>query len=600
MNFKEIFKAVRLSVNIYFVESSIHGLRYLVDGKNLVEKLCWCLIIVISLYLAGTMISTSIEENEREPILTTIETASITNVPFPAITVAADGRANPWGFVQKTFNMMTFYGISKKDTQKNEEIFEDSYELRKEFDFIFKEVIQKVTEALENQWKDWSLDDYKIHSNKKELKKIFHNKNVKKLNLIPRLAAINIRNSTIFKKIQMEINEKFSETFFSTISYKMNYFFTNIIKNIIENYTKTQDYSNETVICGNEDGSCIESLKQSYTLLFLPIEINKFPYDNLGFGIYISYFSRLFDSGKGNGTADFFSKPKKLTSGEQKIRNIMSKVLGQISNNVMMLGNISTYEFTKLLHNNADEVKVQQEFWKLGPMIEEFECNVSNEGKGTIQYWINAWHRYIENILFLDLSPKLPCYNGFHGYFANGKTLDFSSCCKMSQLIQNQLATILKIMKYSIQPPVFYEPLEDFLKSYDNLDFLPFNNLSKFNSREQRNLMEYNKNPRILMCQYGEGKPVKIMVPKDCQAFHTSMTNSGIGYTFNNANFWDIFTKTNYTNLFAKIMRPKGFDEEPSDIKVEDEYSMYSKNITFPKNSGPFYGLQVKSKQQST
>ena len=597
MNFKEICKAVRLSVNIYFVESSIHGLRYLVDGKNLVEKLCWCLIIVISLYLAGTMISTSIEENEREPILTTIETSSIINVPFPAITVAADGRANPWGFVQKTFNMMTFYGISKKDTQKNEKFFEDSYELRKEFDFIFKEVFQKVTEALENQWKDWSLDDYKIHSNQKELKKIFHNKNVKKLNLIPKLAAINLRNSTIFRNIQMEISEKFSETFFSTISYKMNYFFTNIIKNIIENYTKTQDYSNETVICGNEDGSCIESLKQSYTLLFLPIEINKFPYDNLGFGIYISYFSRLFDSGKGNGTADFFSKPKKLTSGEQKIRNIMSKVLGQISKNVMMLGNISTYEFTKLLHNNADEVKVQQEFWKLGPMIEEFECNVSNEGKGTIQYWINAWHRYIENILFLDRSPKLPCYNGFHGYFANGKTLDFSSCCKMSQLIQNQLATILKIMKYSIQPPVFYEPLEDFLKSYDNLDFLPFNNLSKFYSREQRNLMEYNKNPRILMCQYGEGKPIKIMVPKDCQAFHTSMTNAGIGYTFNNANFWDIFTKTNYTNLFAKIMRPKGFDEEPSDIKVEDEYSMYSKNITFPKNSGPFYGLQVKSKQ---
>ena len=37
MNFKEICKAVRLSVNIYFVESSIHGLRYLVDGKNLLE-----------------------------------------------------------------------------------------------------------------------------------------------------------------------------------------------------------------------------------------------------------------------------------------------------------------------------------------------------------------------------------------------------------------------------------------------------------------------------------------------------------------------------------------------------------------------------------
>ena len=155
-------------------------------------------------------------------------------------------------------------------------------------------------------------------------------------------------------------------------------------------------------------------------------------------------------------------------------------------------------------------------------------------------------------------------------------------------------------MKYSIQPPVFYEPLEDFLKSYDNLDFLPFNNLSKFDSREQRNLMEYNQNPRIFMCQYQEGKPVDIMVPKDCQAFYTSMTTAGIGYTFNNANFWDIFTKNNYTNLFAKIMRPKGFEEEALDINIDNEYSIYPKNITFPKNSGPFYDLQVKSKQQST
>ena len=90
------FKHISQAVKEYLVESSIHGLRYLVECKNLVEKVGWSLIIVTSLYIAGIMISTSIEDNENEPILTTIESTSITNVPFPAITIAADGRANPW------------------------------------------------------------------------------------------------------------------------------------------------------------------------------------------------------------------------------------------------------------------------------------------------------------------------------------------------------------------------------------------------------------------------------------------------------------------------------------------------------------------------
>ena len=84
--------------------------------------------------------------------------------------------------------------------------------------------------------------------------------------------------------------------------------------------------------------------------------------------------------------------------------------------------------------------------------------------------------------------------------------------------------------------------------------FLPFNNMTKFESRKQRNLLEYNPNPRILMCHYAKDSSINdMMVPKDCQSFHLSMTTQGIGYTFNNANFWDIFAKTNYTKLFGKV-----------------------------------------------
>ena len=157
----KIIKTIKQHISEYFSETSIHGLRYLVDGKNILEKVCWSLVVMVSLYFAGSMILTSIEDNEKAPILTTIETISFEDVPFPAVTIAADERANPWGFVQKTFNMMTFYGIDKRDKHTNKEVFEDSYELRKEFGFVFKEINRNIKEALDNNWHNWSLNDLK-------------------------------------------------------------------------------------------------------------------------------------------------------------------------------------------------------------------------------------------------------------------------------------------------------------------------------------------------------------------------------------------------------------------------------------------------------
>ena len=156
MPWKNSLKFFGQGVCEYFVESSIHGLRYLVDSKNLVEKVCWSLIIVTSIYLAGTMISTSIQNNNEEPILTTIETTSIINAPFPAITIAADDRVNPWGFVEKTFNMLSFYGPDNKNT----DIFDDSVELRQESKFIALKIFENFEKAINVQWKNWSLDDY--------------------------------------------------------------------------------------------------------------------------------------------------------------------------------------------------------------------------------------------------------------------------------------------------------------------------------------------------------------------------------------------------------------------------------------------------------
>ena len=75
----------------YLEQSTIHGLRYLSEGK-IFEKLIWLIIIIVSSSFAGYMINATIEENENEPVLTNVETTSVQNVPFPAITIRADTR----------------------------------------------------------------------------------------------------------------------------------------------------------------------------------------------------------------------------------------------------------------------------------------------------------------------------------------------------------------------------------------------------------------------------------------------------------------------------------------------------------------------------
>ena len=76
----------------YLEQTTIHGLRYLSEGKGVFEKLIWLVIITISFCFAGYLIFRTIQDNEHEPVLTTIETATIKDVPFPAITIGADER----------------------------------------------------------------------------------------------------------------------------------------------------------------------------------------------------------------------------------------------------------------------------------------------------------------------------------------------------------------------------------------------------------------------------------------------------------------------------------------------------------------------------
>ena len=85
-------KRVLFSIIQYLEETTIHGLRYLSVGRNFAEKSVWLIGIAISFSFAGYLIQTTIDQAESEPVLTTIETGLVKDVPFPAVTIRADER----------------------------------------------------------------------------------------------------------------------------------------------------------------------------------------------------------------------------------------------------------------------------------------------------------------------------------------------------------------------------------------------------------------------------------------------------------------------------------------------------------------------------
>ena len=77
MPFKNFLSNSRETVDQYLQTTSIHGLLYLSECKQFGEKLIWFIVVSIALFFAGVMICTTIDEGNRNPLLTTLETTSV-------------------------------------------------------------------------------------------------------------------------------------------------------------------------------------------------------------------------------------------------------------------------------------------------------------------------------------------------------------------------------------------------------------------------------------------------------------------------------------------------------------------------------------------
>ena len=186
-------------------------------------------------------------------------------------------------------------------------------------------------------------------------------------------------------------------------------------------------------------------------------------------------------------------------------------------------------------------------------------------------------------------------------YDCNSNDLRGKSCSNLSDLFKANMADILGVMKWILQPLGLIIPKIEF-------DLEQGNVMSQFGYL----LTDTStiSNPLLFNCDHGANIEGLEILPfqkpnvyektfGECLGFFRTYTDAGIGYSYNTATFWDNYKYNDGLSPFFKVMQPKGNDEvfehiakNMSSSQAHVLRSLFQK-VLHPKSSGPKYGLKL-------
>ena len=104
----------------YLSEATAHGFRYIIEGRNIYERLAWFSVVVVGFATCVVFLLSEHHHWQSDPAQTTLDQVSIPvhNLPFPSITVCDTKslqmpRRNRWMFVENFLNAFELKNVSK-------------------------------------------------------------------------------------------------------------------------------------------------------------------------------------------------------------------------------------------------------------------------------------------------------------------------------------------------------------------------------------------------------------------------------------------------------------------------------------------------------
>lgn len=97
----------------YFSQTTVHGFRYIVEGRNILERLIWFVCIVSCFVYTFLTIWNAFSYWETHPVETTIDQVGVPihELPYPAITICDTKslqmpQRNQWMFIETLLNAL--------------------------------------------------------------------------------------------------------------------------------------------------------------------------------------------------------------------------------------------------------------------------------------------------------------------------------------------------------------------------------------------------------------------------------------------------------------------------------------------------------------
>ena len=114
MKLKSRLERLWLEVNAFLSTTSIHGLPYLHLTKSISSRIIWTVLVAATLTTATVLLVQTVGDWGTKYISTTIETESVVNFPFPAVTFHPGEFSSKKAFLRTFLNQfhMTRYNES--------------------------------------------------------------------------------------------------------------------------------------------------------------------------------------------------------------------------------------------------------------------------------------------------------------------------------------------------------------------------------------------------------------------------------------------------------------------------------------------------------